>query len=262
MSNKQEVYSLGETIYFYDEVNTRTTNEAIVLINQLLEEGTKDITLKLKTPGGNAYEMLALIQTIRDNNIHVHAQGLVASAGFIMLCAAPRRSMDENAILMYHQLSAGVVGTLTHMDTELEHMKLLNKKVRENYIEQYIDSETLDKYDREKKDYYMDYEQAIEYGIIKSKKQEKLENLLIRAQKIEDEIHGDPDMEELLEKLMEDEENDINGNENDNPEPSTEEVSEPSECSDNNGSVNSETTEESNPNQVQENNNDNDNSGF
>jgi ATP-dependent Clp protease protease subunit len=146
---------------------------ANLIIAQLLylerEDPEKDINLYVHSPGGHITAGLAIYDTMQlvRPDIATYAVGMTASMGTVLLCggAAGKRYCMPNATIHMHQALGGARGQAA--DIEIQAREIL----RENDIIRGIlvkhtgqDDERIRKdFDR---DFYMNPEQAKEYGIV------------------------------------------------------------------------------------------------
>jgi ATP-dependent Clp protease protease subunit len=146
---------------------------ANLIIAQLLylerEDPDKDINLYIHSPGGHITAGLAIYDTMQlvRPDVATYAVGMTASMGTVLLCggAAGKRYCMPNATIHMHQALGGARGQAA--DIEIQAREIL----RENDIIRGIlvkhtgqDDERIRRdFDR---DFYMNPEQAKDYGII------------------------------------------------------------------------------------------------
>lgn len=87
-----------------------------------LDKTPGEIELWVNTDGGYVSEMFALYDIIRtrQNTITTVANGMVASAGCLVLVAGDRRVSTENAFFMSHGLSTDIDGDLPMISDRLK----------------------------------------------------------------------------------------------------------------------------------------------
>lgn len=157
-----------------------------LVIAQLLfleaEDAEKDIFLYINTPGGIVTAGLAIYDTIQyiKPDVATICMGQAASMGAVLLAAgAPgKRSALPNARILLHQVMGGVRGQAA--DIEIHAREILNIKRRLNEILMKHTGQTLEKIEKDTdRDYFMNAEEAKEYGVIdeviteKEKRREK-----------------------------------------------------------------------------------------
>lgn len=159
-------------IFLSQDVNEST---ASIIIAQLLfldaESPDKDISFYINSPGGSVSSGLAIYDTMQ----HIKADvsticvGMAASMGAFLLAGGTKgkRYALPNSEIMIHQPLGGTSGQATdigiHAERILKTKEKLNKMLAENT------GKPLDviKNDTER-DYFMDAEEAKEYGVIDS----------------------------------------------------------------------------------------------
>jgi len=146
---------------------------ANVVIAQLLylerEDPDKDISLYINCPGGIIASGLAIYDTMQliRPDVSTICVGLAASMGTVLLCAgaAGKRFALPNATIHMHQAMGGAQGQAADIviaAREIARQQDLIKDIIVKHTGQELDKVTHDT-DR---DFYLDPEQAIEYGII------------------------------------------------------------------------------------------------
>lgn len=151
-------------VYLYEDVTEESVNR---VIKELHTYEGRNIQLHLKTCGGTAYDALALVDIIRELRVQVHVVGCAFSAGFFIFCSAPIRTMSKHATLMYHELAYYRHGDLTYQKRFTEDSERLQKKLDSLVTEGTdITQEQLDEIKERRKDWYIDYEEALALNII------------------------------------------------------------------------------------------------
>jgi len=157
-------------VFFVGEVNDYTSN---IIVAQLLflesESADKDIQLYINSPGGSVTAGLSIYDTMQfiKPDVSTTCIGQACSMGAFLLAAGAKgkRYALPNARVMIHQPSGGVRGQATdiniHAEEILKVRKTLNKILAENCKKriQKVEKDT-------ERDYFMNAEEAKEYGII------------------------------------------------------------------------------------------------
>jgi len=133
------------TVGLFADVNEEKIAEVIhsvLYFNELNKQAEKDkvlpITFYLSTYGGNADDMFALYDVMRNvrknSEIHTIGLGKVMSAGVLLLSAGTKgkRQIGKNCRVMLHQPSGGFQGQAT--DIEIHAKEILDLKSRLNEI--------------------------------------------------------------------------------------------------------------------------------
>ncbi len=144
--------------------------EKIVRQLLILESDSKDpIKIYIDSPGGDADAGYAIFDMIRfiDAPVYTIGMGLVASAGSIILLAAPkeRRFALPNSHYLIHQPLSGIKGVATEI--EIHAAELEKMRVRINRL---IADETglpIEKVSKDTdRDFWMNAEEAKEYRLV------------------------------------------------------------------------------------------------
>lgn len=165
-------------IYFNESVTRESVFKVIHILDRLVQldkqQGTKeDIELVLDCEGGSVYFGLALASKLlylRDKlgyNIICTVNSIAMSMGSIFLiCTSHRRALNY-ATIMIHQISSATWNTLQEMEDDVEETNRLWNNLKEIIISNTkITDEMLEKVKRERKDWYIDANLALELGLI------------------------------------------------------------------------------------------------
>jgi ATP-dependent Clp protease protease subunit len=157
------------TILIAGEIN-KSLGERVVR-QLLILEGTGDDPIKvfIDSPGGDADAGFAIFDMLRfvKPQVWTIGMGLVASAGAIIMLAAPkdRRIALPNSHYLIHQPLSGMRGVATEI--EIHARELEKMRVRINKL---ISEETGQPFERVEKDtdrdYWMNATEAFEYGLV------------------------------------------------------------------------------------------------
>ena len=151
-------------------INDQVAN---VIIAQLLylerEDPDKDISLYIHCPGGIISSGLAIYDTMQlvRPDVSTICVGLAASMGTLLLCAGAKdkRYALPNATIHMHQAFGGAQGQASDIEIaarEIMRMQELIRGIIAKHTDQPIDKIIHDT-DR---DFYLNPEQAVEYGIV------------------------------------------------------------------------------------------------
>lgn len=174
----------SRTILFHGELNEEKSAEVIAGIigltkikapKQNLQEGEMPydpITLYISTYGGNADEMFGIFDLLQEAQkkcvVETIGNGKVMSAGTLMLAGGTKghRKIYKNCRVMLHQVSAGAVGPLFNIASEVEEIQQLQDK----YINCLTSCTNLSKRKlksllNERVNVYLTAEEAVEYGL-------------------------------------------------------------------------------------------------
>ncbi|MBB6479467.1 ATP-dependent Clp protease proteolytic subunit [Spirochaeta isovalerica] len=157
------------TILLSGEVNKALAEKVVRQLLLLEADGDDPIKVFIDSPGGDADAGYAIFDMIRfiKPEVYTIGMGLVASAGALILLAAPkeRRLAFPNSHYMIHQPLSGIRGVATEIEihaTEIEKLRVkLNKLISDETgknLEQ-VEKDT----DR---DFWMNGEEALSYGLV------------------------------------------------------------------------------------------------
>jgi len=146
---------------------------ANLIIAQLLfleaEDPDKDIHLYLNSPGGLVTSGLAIYDTMQyiKPRISTLCMGQAASMAAVLLAAGEpgKRFALPHSRILIHQLMGGVQGQAT--DIAIHSKEILRMKEEINQILAHHTGQAIDKIEKDsERDFFMNGEQAKEYGLI------------------------------------------------------------------------------------------------
>ncbi len=146
---------------------------ANLVIAQLLflqmEDGKKDISIYINSPGGSVTSGLAIYDTMQfvTCDVNTYCMGIAASMGAVLLCAGTKgkRYALPNSDIMIHQVSGGAQGTASDVERQVEFMYKLKKRL--NGILAHHTGKTVEQVEKDAdRDYYMSAEEAKAYGLV------------------------------------------------------------------------------------------------
>src|SRR5207253_3659715 len=146
---------------------------ANLVIAQLLilqmEDGKKDISIYIDSPGGSVTAGLAIYDTMQflTCDVTTYCLGMAASMSAVLLCAGTKgkRYALPNSDIMIHQVSGGAQGSASDVERTVEYMFKLKKRLigilahHTGKTEEQIQTDS----DR---DYWISSQQAKEYGLV------------------------------------------------------------------------------------------------
>src|SRR5262245_13566472 len=158
---------------------------ANLVIAQLLflqmEDGKKDISIYINSPGGSVTAGLAIYDTMQflTCDVTTYCLGMAASMGAVLLCAGTKgkRFALPNSDIMIHQVSGGAQGQASDVERQVEYMFKLKKRLIKIISQHTGKPEDQVRLDSDR-DYYMTAAEAKAYGlvddVIKSRKEVKM----------------------------------------------------------------------------------------
>jgi ATP-dependent Clp protease, protease subunit len=143
------------------------------IIAQLLflqmEDGKKDISIYINSPGGSVTAGLAIYDTMQflTCSVNTYCIGMAASMGAVLLAAGTKgkRFALPNSDIMIHQVSGGAQGTASDVERTVEYMFKLKKRLIKLLAFHTGKDEEQVKFDSDR-DYYMSAEEAQAYGLV------------------------------------------------------------------------------------------------
>jgi len=149
-------------------------NIANLVTAQLLfleaEDPDRDIYLYINSPGGSITAGLAIYDTIQfvKNDVNTICIGQAASMGALLLAAGTsgkRFALPNSRILIHQPALTGLSGQATDIDIQAK--EILRMREITNQIFAKHTGQDLERIERDvERDYIMEPEQALEYGII------------------------------------------------------------------------------------------------
>ena len=146
---------------------------ANLVIAQLLflqmEDGKKDISIYVNSPGGSVTAGLAIYDTMQfvTCDVNTYCMGIAASMGAVLLCAGTKgkRFALPNSDIMIHQVSGGAQGQASDVERQVEFMFKLKKRL--NRILSFHTGKPVEQVEKDAdRDYYMTAEEAKAYGLV------------------------------------------------------------------------------------------------
>lgn len=189
-----DIYSLllkERIIFLGTPINDQVAN---LVVAQLLfldrEDREKEISIYINTPGGEIYPGLAVYDTMQlvQAPVSTIAVGWTASMGTVLLAAGTKgkRYALPHATIHMHPAGGGARGYAPDVEIqikELMRMQELLKKLLSKHTGQTVERITKD-FDR---DYFMNSEGAVEYGIVDEVLGEPPEGMIEEEAKEEEE---------------------------------------------------------------------------
>jgi len=174
-NGKPEAEALSEkilktrTILLSGEVNKELAEKVVKQLLLLEADSDEPIKVFIDSPGGDVDAGFAIFDMIRfvKPDVYTVGMGLVASAGALILLAAPkdRRFGLPNSRYLIHQPLSGMRGVATEIEIHAKELEILRVK-----LNNLIADETGQKLERVEKDtdrdYWMGSAEALEYGLI------------------------------------------------------------------------------------------------
>jgi ATP-dependent Clp protease protease subunit len=148
-------------------------NVANLVIAQLLflqmDDGKKDISIYINSPGGSVTSGLAIYDTMQfvTCDVNTYCVGIAASMGAVLLAAGTKgkRYALPNSDIMIHQVSGGAQGQASDVERQVEFMFKLKKRL--NGILSHHSGKPIEQVAADAdRDYYMTATEAKAYGLV------------------------------------------------------------------------------------------------
>lgn len=151
------------------EINDSLSNSIVAQLLYLDGINHDDICVYINSPGGSITAGMAIYDTMNfiDSNVSTICIGMAASMAAFLLSSGEKgkRFCLENAEVMIHQPLGGAQGQATEIKIAAERILKLKKKL--NKILSDNTGKSLDKIENDtERDYFMDSNEAFEYGIV------------------------------------------------------------------------------------------------
>lgn len=166
-----ELLEKHRTLFISEGVSPALSGEIIPQLLWLDSLNDSPIRLFINTPGGSADDGFGIHDTIRfiRSPVMCISHGLNASAGTIILLASPkeRRFALPNTRIMIHQPAGGAQGKAS--DIEITADQIIELRARANRLIAKECDQPFEKVELDtNNDYWLNPEQAVEYGLIGS----------------------------------------------------------------------------------------------
>jgi ATP-dependent Clp protease protease subunit len=166
-------YSLllqARIIYLGTAVDDEVSN---AIVSQLLylgwEDSETDIVMYVNSPGGSVLDGMAIYDTMQliKPDVSTVCLGKAASMGAVILSGGTKgkRYCTANSTVLIHQVMGGIQGSAS--DIEITAQEILRLRQRLNTILSDNCGQPFDKVSRDSdRDYWMDAQSAVDYGIV------------------------------------------------------------------------------------------------
>lgn len=174
-SKKETVYDIyskllkERIIFIEEEINDEKANLVVSELLYLDSISNDDINIYINSPGGSITAGMAIYDTmnyIKSDCVTIGI-GLCASMAAFLLSSGTRgkRCSLSNTEIMIHEPLGGVNGQATEIKIVAERILKIKKKL--NVILSRNTKKSLSKIEKDvERDYYMDSDEALKYGII------------------------------------------------------------------------------------------------
>jgi len=173
------------TIILSGEVDKDLAEKVVTQLLLLEAAGDEPIKVFIDSPGGDVDAGYAIFDMIRfvKPDVYTIGMGLVASAGALILLAAPKehRIGFPNSHYLIHQPLSGIRGVATEIEIHAKELEKLRVKL--NHLISEETGQDISKVEKDTdRDFWMNADESVEYGLISKivTKREDLEGLIKR----------------------------------------------------------------------------------
>lgn len=110
-------------IKFFAQVNEKSANALMNVLDQAINQGVRDITLLISTPGGSVFHGISIYNYLRGlplDRLATHNFGSVDSIGVVMYCAGRERYSSPQARFLLHGVTLNFQGNVSLEEPQLE----------------------------------------------------------------------------------------------------------------------------------------------
>lgn len=154
-------------VFLTGEINMASANIIISELLYLDSLSHNEIFLYINSPGGEVCSGFAIYDTINyiKSDVRTIVVGMAASMAAFLLACGNKRCALQNAEVMIHQPLGGIQGQATDIKIVADHILKTKRKLIEILAKKTNKNSKILEQDMER-DFYMDAEEALEYGII------------------------------------------------------------------------------------------------
>ncbi len=157
------------TILLSGEVNKKLAEKVIYQLLLLEAENNEPVKVMIDSPGGDVDAGYAIFDMIRfiKPEVYTIGMGLVASAGALILLAAPRekRLALPNSHYLIHQPLSGIRGVATEIEIHAKEIEKARKKINQLISEE--TGKSLNQVEKDTdRDYWLNAEESLDYGLV------------------------------------------------------------------------------------------------
>jgi ATP-dependent protease ClpP protease subunit len=126
------------TLTFYDAIGEGMFSEGItpkMVTDAIGQDSYSDITLRLNSPGGDAFAGVAIYNVLRASGkpVNVIVDGMAASAASIIAMAGDTITMNQGAVMMIHEAQGVAFGDAATMVAMADTLKIVTGSIADIY---------------------------------------------------------------------------------------------------------------------------------
>jgi ATP-dependent Clp endopeptidase proteolytic subunit ClpP len=179
-ASSSDVYSKDNHIYYKSDVNKRSVEQLIDLLDEKNEEyeeikldkliknyEPEPIYLHITSFGGSLFMGMKAVDAIKRSKVPVHTivDGYAASCGSLMAVVGVKRYMTPRSYQLIHQLSSGMWGKYSELKDEMENCETLMDTIRDIYVDNTsMEKDSIDS--QLKHDSWWNADKCLEVGLI------------------------------------------------------------------------------------------------
>ena len=169
----------GNDIFFYCDVCEESVAELIRAVKKLeletrvsltklgLHAQMPQVTIHIRSDGGDLYAGLAAMDFLRHADVHVTTigEGCVASAATSIFLGGDVRLIRRHAYVLIHQIGSDLWGKYEDLKAEMVHNDRIMRDLKKIYLrETNLPEHKLAK--MLKRDVYLSYRKCVKYGVV------------------------------------------------------------------------------------------------
>jgi len=165
----------GLSLLFHGEIDDESTGDLLPALLSVSETLSKDtiVNIYLSTPGGCAYNMFAIYDTIRilvedGYDVRTHGLGRVMSGGVLLLASGVKgqRTIAKNTRVMLHGISSESAGTVGNLQSDISEIK----SIQTQFVEALVSESTMSQRQLKRMlgrnvNVYLSAQEAVKFGI-------------------------------------------------------------------------------------------------
>ena len=144
------------------------------MVAEMLKEnnGKGDIDIYINSPGGSSWEMAAIINSLREQEVDIYTRidGVAASAASVIMLEGNTIEMAEYGSLMLHRAWSITIGTGKELEEYARHLKSFDEKMFSAYAQRITDMDEkqvatqIDKVS----EWWLTSDEAVDLGLVDS----------------------------------------------------------------------------------------------
>lgn len=169
----------GNTVFFYCDVCEESVAELTHAVKKIeletrvslsklgLYKQMPEVTLHIRSDGGDLYAGLAAMDFLQNSDVHVTTigEGCVASAATLIFLGGDVRIIRRHAYVLIHQIGSDLWGKYEDLKAEMVQNDRIMRDLKKIYLrETKLPEHKLAK--MLKRDVYLSYRKCVKYGVV------------------------------------------------------------------------------------------------